>query len=92
MGRAMRKVRSDDASQLKKAIGTYAVPSPDEKALSPPLGSNDCRGRMGFNHPELACLLCPVKHLSSLLADPVQQVQSIVILIVPLIYCVMTVL
>jgi len=68
----MQKVWSDDASQLKKVVGTYAVPFPDEKALSPPLESNDSRGQMGFNHPELTCLLCPIKHLSSLLADPVQ--------------------
>jgi len=41
----MQKVWSDDASQLKKVVGTYTVPFPDEKALSPPLGSNDSHGR-----------------------------------------------
>ncbi|KAI6037925.1 hypothetical protein EDC04DRAFT_2570572 [Pisolithus marmoratus] len=30
---------------------------------------------MGFNHPELAHLLCPVKHLSSFLDNPTESVE-----------------
>lgn len=72
MGKAMRKVRSDDASQLKRVIALYAPPHPDKKGLEPPLGSEESRGRMGFNHPELARLLCPVKRLASFLEDPAE--------------------
>ncbi|KAI6017456.1 hypothetical protein EDC04DRAFT_2576794, partial [Pisolithus marmoratus] len=67
--------RSDDASHLKKVIGMYATPYPDKKSLEPPLGSNESRSRMGFNHPELARLLCPVKHLSSFLDNPTESVE-----------------
>ncbi|KAI6096853.1 hypothetical protein F5141DRAFT_1220422 [Pisolithus sp. B1] len=64
MGKVVRWVWSDDASHLKKVIGLYAMPYPDKKGLEPPLGSNESHSRMGFNHLELACLLCPVKHLA----------------------------
>lgn len=72
MGKMMWWVRLDDASHLKKVIALYATPFSDKKGLEPPLSSNESRGRMGFNYPGLACLLCPVKHLSSFLNDPTE--------------------
>ena len=72
MGKTMRWVQSDDASHLKKAITLYATPYPDKKGLEPPLGSDTSCGQMGFNHPELTRLLCPVKHLALFLEDPTE--------------------
>ncbi|KAI5984379.1 hypothetical protein EDC04DRAFT_2591064 [Pisolithus marmoratus] len=69
----MQRVWSDHASHLKKVIGMYTTPYPDKKSSEPPLGSNESHSRMGFNHPELACLLCPVKHLSSFLDNPTES-------------------
>ncbi|KAL4081268.1 hypothetical protein V8B97DRAFT_1913355 [Scleroderma yunnanense] len=70
MGKVMQRVQSDDTSQLKKVIASYVTPYLDKKGLNPPLAPNKCCRWTGFNHPELACLLCPVKHLPLFLDDP----------------------
>ncbi|KAI6043557.1 hypothetical protein EDC04DRAFT_2600026 [Pisolithus marmoratus] len=58
---------------ISEVIGMYAMLYPDKKSLERPLGSNESHSRMGFNHPKLACLLCPVKHLSSFLDNPTEM-------------------
>ncbi|KAI6095120.1 hypothetical protein EDD16DRAFT_1708410 [Pisolithus croceorrhizus] len=73
MGKVMRQVWLDDASHLKKVIGLYAMLYPGKKGLEPPLGSNESHSRMGFNHPELMRLLCPVKHLTLFLDNPTEM-------------------
>ncbi|KAG1860983.1 hypothetical protein C8R48DRAFT_604681 [Suillus tomentosus] len=66
------QIRSEDASHLKPFIGNYAVAQPEVKGLEPPIFSENkkSRARMGVNHPQLAGMLCPVKHVNTYHADP----------------------
>ncbi|KAG2130819.1 uncharacterized protein EDB93DRAFT_1263043, partial [Suillus bovinus] len=45
---------------------------PEVKGLEPPIFSENkkSRARMGVNHPQLAGMLCPVKHVNAYHADP----------------------
>ncbi|KAG2037573.1 hypothetical protein BDR03DRAFT_863586, partial [Suillus americanus] len=73
------QVRSEDASHLKPVIGQYAAYDPDDKDLDPPIRANNQRSRakMGINHPQLARMLCPVKHLGEYLKDPIATRQKL---------------
>ncbi|KAI6032143.1 hypothetical protein BKA83DRAFT_16441 [Pisolithus microcarpus] len=64
--------KSDDASHLKAMISSYVAPHPDKKSVDPPLNVKGSKDRLGFNHPELACLLCPVRNLQEFLEDPAE--------------------
>ncbi|KAG2112881.1 hypothetical protein DEU56DRAFT_749194 [Suillus clintonianus] len=66
------QIRSEDASHLKPFIGNYAAPQPEERGLEPPIFSENkkSRARMGVNHPQLAGMLCPIKHASAYHDDP----------------------
>jgi hypothetical protein len=57
------QVWSEDLTYLKKSISHYA--SYDSNGLKPAIfpDSKESRAKMGLNHPQLACMLCPVKHL-----------------------------
>ncbi|KAG1788721.1 uncharacterized protein HD556DRAFT_1447573 [Suillus plorans] len=73
------QVRSEDASHLKPVIGQYAAYDPDDKDLDPPIRANNQRShaKMGINHPQLARMLCPVKHLGEYLKDPIATRQKL---------------
>jgi hypothetical protein len=65
--------RSEDASRLKSRMGSYAAPFPDKQVVQPVIAEDSkSRSRMGFNHPELAKMLCPVKYLVDYLKDPAE--------------------
>ncbi|KAF8121259.1 hypothetical protein EV363DRAFT_1568853 [Boletus edulis] len=55
----------------QEAIGLYAAPLPDKKVVDPPVQPRGPKDKLRFNHPELARLLCPVRHLLEMLEDPV---------------------
>ncbi|KAG1728048.1 uncharacterized protein EDB91DRAFT_1060800 [Suillus paluster] len=56
----------EDASKLKPYIGHYAAVEPDMKGLELLIFSDNkkSRTRMGVNHPQIAAMLCPIKHLT----------------------------
>ncbi|KAG0702489.1 hypothetical protein DFH29DRAFT_804876 [Suillus ampliporus] len=66
------QVHSEDASHLKPVIGQYAAPEPEVKGPEPPIFADNQKScaKMGINHPQLAAMLCPVKHLGDYLDDP----------------------
>ncbi|KAG2142229.1 uncharacterized protein EDB93DRAFT_1105484 [Suillus bovinus] len=66
------QIRSKDTSHLKPFIGNYVVAQPGIKGLEPLIfleNKKSC-ARMGVNHPHLAGMLCPVKHVKAYHADP----------------------
>ena len=65
-------IRSEDGCHLRKVVGTYAAPSPDKQVVQPPVlaDTKAGRSRLGFAHPELGALLCPVKYLQEYKVDP----------------------
>ena len=64
--------QSDDASHLRPVIGSYAVPNPKEKVVHPPVPARSPKDTLGFGHPELALLLCPIRHLNEMLEHPME--------------------
>jgi len=64
-------IRSEDASRLKSRMSSYAAPHPDKNVVHPPISDDSkSRARMGFNHPQLAAMLSPVKYLVDYIKDP----------------------
>ncbi|KAI9460308.1 hypothetical protein HD554DRAFT_2041683 [Boletus coccyginus] len=72
MQNIINHTHSDDASHLCPVISSYAVPDPERKALDPPVQPGITKDRLGFNHPKLASLLCPICHLQEMLDNPVE--------------------
>ena len=72
MQEVIGQIRSEDASHLKPFIGRYAAAEPEVKGLDPPIFSDSkkTRARMGVNHPQLAGMLCPIKHAKAYREDP----------------------
>jgi hypothetical protein len=68
----MNRVHSDDGGHLHPLIGRYAAPDPDNKYIDPPVDPRGDKERLGFNHPELASLLCPIRHLKEYDENPVK--------------------
>ncbi|KAG2078885.1 hypothetical protein BDR04DRAFT_996840 [Suillus decipiens] len=66
------QIHSEDMSHLKPFIGCYAVADPDNNGLHPPIYSDHSKSRakMGMNHPQLAGMLCPIKHIQSYQNEP----------------------
>lgn len=64
-------IRAEDGSRLRKVVGTYAAPHPDKQVVQPPVSveTKGGRARMGFNHPQLGRMLCPVKYLKDYIED-----------------------
>ena len=62
---------SDDVSHLHSFISSYAVPHPEKKVIDLPIQPCASKDRLGFNHSELACLLCPICHLQEMINDPI---------------------
>ena len=71
MQSVINRTRSDDASHPRSVIGLYAAPRPEKKVVDPPVQPWGPKDRLGFHHPELARLLCPVRHLQEMLEDPI---------------------
>ncbi|KAG2128842.1 hypothetical protein BD769DRAFT_1356399 [Suillus cothurnatus] len=66
--------RSEDASHLKSHMGIYAAPVPDKALVNPSIGDNSkSHSKMGFNHPQLGPMLCPVKFLIKYNKDPTKE-------------------
>ncbi|KAG1763509.1 hypothetical protein EV702DRAFT_1272533 [Suillus placidus] len=57
---AISATRSDDTSCLKSQIGHYAAFNTKDHPIRPAIyDGSGSRTHMGFNHPILACFLCP---------------------------------
>ncbi|KAF8424755.1 hypothetical protein L210DRAFT_3421782 [Boletus edulis BED1] len=65
-------IRAEDGSHLCKVVGRYTAPNPDKQVIQPPVSTKTKAGRarMGFNHPQLGRMLCPVKYLEDYIKDP----------------------
>ncbi|KAG0705116.1 hypothetical protein DFH29DRAFT_997158 [Suillus ampliporus] len=64
------QVQSEDAAHLKRRITRYATFN--GKGLEPsvfPESKESC-AKIGLNHPQLVCMLCPIKFLSEYQKDP----------------------
>jgi hypothetical protein len=72
MQTAINRARSDDATHLRPFIGKYAAPDPHNKVLEPPVQPPVDKAQLGFNHPQLARLLCPIRYLEGMLDNPVE--------------------
>jgi hypothetical protein len=70
------QIRSEDASKLKPYIGRYAALDAENEPLKPAIYSDNqkSRAKMGVNHPQLAAMLCPIKHLAAYCEDPKKYV------------------
>jgi len=68
IGKLAKKTRGDDSAALKKYINQY--PAPVGTGLLPPISMTEDKSMRGFNHPQLARLLCPVKYLGDFDMDP----------------------
>ena len=62
----------DDASHLRPVISSYVVPNPKKKVVHPPVPARRPKDTLGFGHPELALLLCPICHLNEMLEHPME--------------------
>ncbi|KAG2055700.1 hypothetical protein BDR06DRAFT_881444 [Suillus hirtellus] len=71
------QVQSEDATHLKKSILCYA--SYDSNGLESAIfsDSKESYAKMGLNHPQLARMLCPVKHLVEYQKSPLQTKSKI---------------
>ncbi|EIW73879.1 hypothetical protein CONPUDRAFT_147994 [Coniophora puteana RWD-64-598 SS2] len=64
------ETRSNDFNGFKEYLGRYAVADIDsQKVLEPFVGKGTKRRTMGFNHDDLAPLLCPITHIDEYLAN-----------------------
>ncbi|KAG2119322.1 hypothetical protein DEU56DRAFT_697551, partial [Suillus clintonianus] len=72
------QIRSEDASKLKPYIGRYAALDAESEPLNPPIYSDNqkSRAKMGVNHPQLAAMLCPIKHLAAYRENPKKYLQN----------------
>jgi len=64
-------IHTEDGSHLYNVMGTYAVPHPDKQVVQPPISvetKGEC-AHIGFNHPQLRSMLCPVKYLKNYIED-----------------------
>jgi hypothetical protein len=70
------QICSEDASKLKPYIGCYAALDAENEPLKPAIYSDNqkSRAKMGVNHPQLAAMLCPIKHLAAYCEDPKKYV------------------
>ncbi|KAG1810516.1 hypothetical protein EV424DRAFT_1542886 [Suillus variegatus] len=66
------QIHSEDASKLKPYIGRYAALDAVNHPLTPAIYSDIQRSRamMGVNHPQLAGMLCLIKHLAAHRKNP----------------------
>ncbi|KAG1741389.1 hypothetical protein EDD22DRAFT_959028 [Suillus occidentalis] len=66
------QICSEDASKLKPYIGHYVAFDAENEPLKPAIYSDNQKlhAKMGVNHPQLATMLCPIKHLAAFHKDP----------------------
>ncbi|KAG1720801.1 hypothetical protein EDB19DRAFT_1646862 [Suillus lakei] len=70
MQNIINHICSEDASHLKSHMGLYAAPLPDKQVVQPVITKDSkSYSRIGFNHPELVKMLCPVKYLVDYVKD-----------------------
>ncbi|EMD41494.1 hypothetical protein CERSUDRAFT_70035 [Gelatoporia subvermispora B] len=67
--KVVNRTQSDDTTGLKNAIEKYAMKNPKTESLQPPLSRTN-KANWGFNHPQLARLLCPAKYIMKYNEDP----------------------
>ncbi|TFK38280.1 hypothetical protein BDQ12DRAFT_723616 [Crucibulum laeve] len=67
---AAATARQEDTAALKNRILGYIHLDMLNGVLKPPLTSAHAKSLRGFNHPEIARLLCPIKQLGEFDADP----------------------
>jgi hypothetical protein len=70
------QICSEDASKLKPYIGCYTAFDAENEPLKPAIYSDNQKScaKMGVNHPQLAAMLCPIKHLAAYREDPKKYV------------------
>jgi hypothetical protein len=61
--------RRDDLSTLKKLPSLFLPPNPHVKPLDPPLSSSSSKSDRGINHPTIAAMFCPRKHITRMLNE-----------------------
>ncbi|PPQ82522.1 hypothetical protein CVT26_013095, partial [Gymnopilus dilepis] len=71
--------RSNDISGLKEMVLYYTAQEEEGRKLEPtiPHGAKK-RSRRGFKHPQLARLLCPIKHLDNFNQNPKEFQQLLI--------------
>ncbi|RXW13392.1 hypothetical protein EST38_g12462 [Candolleomyces aberdarensis] len=78
MDEAMRKARSDDFARINAIVAEAGVANPKRDGGIKGITSATPKTARGFNHPEFARLLCPMKCVEEFDADPnlfMQKVQ-----------------
>jgi hypothetical protein len=70
------QICSEDASKLKPYIGHYVALDAENEPLKPAIYSDNQKShtKIGMNHPQLATMLCPIKHLAAYCEDPKKYV------------------
>ncbi|KAG2351328.1 hypothetical protein BDR07DRAFT_1253744, partial [Suillus spraguei] len=73
---------SDDSTHLKIQIAKYIAVDPATTPVSLPIdnGSFSLKpwsGRRGYNHPVLACLLCPISEIERFEEDPKETIKHL---------------
>ncbi|KAG8220348.1 hypothetical protein J3R82DRAFT_3443, partial [Butyriboletus roseoflavus] len=66
--KGMSEQRSTDLGTLKHTVLTYVML--DHKPLDPPISKKEDKSDRGFNHPQIARMLCPCKKLDVFDEDP----------------------
>jgi hypothetical protein len=65
MSKTITSTRSDDTGSIKYDIIDYLTDDPSTQALDPPISKRECKSDRGFNHPVIACLICPQRYLAT---------------------------
>ena len=69
MVRAAGEARAQDTNNLRYEIPNYIPLEYQMESVTPPIARGEKSGR-GFSHPATAKLLCPLRYLDRLQADP----------------------
>ncbi|KAJ2913877.1 hypothetical protein MD484_g6528, partial [Candolleomyces efflorescens] len=70
MDEAMHKARSDDVTRINAIVSEAAVPNPKRDGRFRGITTTTLKTARGFNHPDFARLLCPMKLVEEFDADP----------------------
>lgn len=71
----MGEQRSTDLGAIKHAGLAYLMAN--QETLNPPISKKEVKSDRGFNHPQLAWMLCPRKKLVSFDEDPETYVHTL---------------
>lgn len=61
IGEGSSNVRGDDTGTLKKAMQSYLPRNVLTDVVYPPIPAIQDKSERGFNHPQIAALMCPRK-------------------------------